>query len=135
MVEAEDVQEQDVENVQEQENAQEQDDQNFMIVGESSKRFDADNVLRKVAIIHRKKKAIEVLLLEWKTNQFTNDNKRKEKKARGEIVDDDSDVDLFRDEEEEEDEDNIDDKMDDKPDDNDDKDDKGDNDNDQELMN
>ncbi|XP_021975017.1 uncharacterized protein LOC110870123 [Helianthus annuus] len=47
MVEAEDV--------------QEQVDQDFMMVGESSEPLDAENVLRKVAVIQRKKKAREVL--------------------------------------------------------------------------
>ncbi|MFS7927025.1 hypothetical protein Hanom_Chr04g00304071 [Helianthus anomalus] len=64
MIEVENVQEQDVENVQEQV------DQDFMIVGESSEPFDVNNVLRRVAVIQRKRKAREVLLLEWKTNQF-----------------------------------------------------------------
>ncbi|KAJ0621136.1 hypothetical protein HanIR_Chr01g0005261 [Helianthus annuus] len=59
------------------------------------------------------------------------ERQRKAKKARGEIVDDDSDVELFGEDEEEEDEDNVDDQMDDKPDDSNDKDDKGDDDNDQ----
>ncbi|XP_022024417.1 glutamic acid-rich protein-like [Helianthus annuus] len=147
MVEAENVQEQDAENVQEQdvENIQEQDDQNFMIVGESSEPFDANNVLRRVAVIQRKRKAREVLLLEWKTNQFVlvgdarlvpysvkeiarqmkiKERRRKTKIARGEIVDDDSDIELFGNEEEED----NDEEKDDKPDD---KDDKGDDDNDQ----
>ncbi|MFS7960288.1 hypothetical protein Hanom_Chr08g00701461 [Helianthus anomalus] len=53
MVEAEDI--------------QEQVDQDFMMVGESSEPLNAENVLRKVAIIQRKKKARDVLLLEWKT--------------------------------------------------------------------
>ncbi|MFS8024349.1 hypothetical protein Hanom_Chr16g01462191 [Helianthus anomalus] len=133
MNEVENVQEQDVENVQEQV------DQDFMTVGESSEPFDANNVLRRVAVIQRKRKAREVLLLEWKTNQFilvgdassvpysakeisrqmkVKERRRKEKIARGEIVDDDSDTELFGDEEkeEEEDEDDNDDKKDEKPD-------------------
>ncbi|MFS7961620.1 hypothetical protein Hanom_Chr08g00717261 [Helianthus anomalus] len=130
------------------ENVQEQVDQDFMIVAESSEPFDVNNVLRRVALIQRKRKDREVLLLEWKTNQFVlvgdassvpcsvkeiarqmkiKERRRKAKIARGEIVDDDSDIELFG-SEEEEDEDDNDDKNDDKPDD---KDDKGDDDNDQ----
>ncbi|MFS7930006.1 hypothetical protein Hanom_Chr04g00339081 [Helianthus anomalus] len=52
------------------ENVQEQLDQDFMIVGESSEPVDANNVLRRVAVIQRKRKAREVLLLDWKTKQF-----------------------------------------------------------------
>ncbi|MFS7953982.1 hypothetical protein Hanom_Chr07g00624991 [Helianthus anomalus] len=94
-----------------------------MMVGESSEPLDAENVLRKVAVFQRKKKAREVMLIEWKTNQFVlvgdaysvpynvqevdrqmnvKERRRKAMKARGEIVDDDSDVELFGDEEEEE---------------------------------
>ncbi|XP_021979245.1 eukaryotic translation initiation factor 5B-like [Helianthus annuus] len=134
MVEAEEVQEPD-----------------YMIVGESSEPVDIDNIFRRVEVIQRKRKAREVLLLEWKTQQFVLVGdaylvpynakevarllkifklKRKGKIARGEIVDEDSDEELFGDEEEEE-EDNGDDQMDDKPDDGSDKDDKGDDDNDQ----
>ncbi|XP_021995994.1 glutamic acid-rich protein-like [Helianthus annuus] len=130
------------------ENIQEHVDQDFMMIGESSKPLDAENVLRKVAVIQRKKKAREMLLLEWKTDQFVlvgdaysvpynvqevapemkvKERRRKAKKARGEIADDDSDVELFGDDEEE----NEDDEKDDKPDDHDDKDDKGDDDNDE----
>ncbi|XP_022019224.1 uncharacterized protein DDB_G0283697-like [Helianthus annuus] len=133
MVEAEDV--------------QEQVDQDFMMVGESSEPLDAENVLRKVVVIQRKKKAREVLLLEWRTDQFVlvgdaypvpyniqevarqmkvKERRRKAMKARGEIVDDDSDVELFGDDEEEDKDDN-DEEKDDKPDDHDDK---GDDDND-----
>ncbi|XP_022014411.1 uncharacterized protein DDB_G0283697-like [Helianthus annuus] len=132
------------------ENVQEHVDQGFMMVGESSEPLDAENVLRKVAVIQRKKKAREMLLLEWKTDQFVlvgdaypvpynvqevaremkvKERRRKAKKVRGEIVDDDSDVELFGDDEEENEDDN--DEKDDKPDDHDDKDDKGDDDNDQ----
>ncbi|MFS7962128.1 hypothetical protein Hanom_Chr08g00723021 [Helianthus anomalus] len=134
------------------ENVQEQVDQDFMIVGESSEPVDANNFLRRVAVIQRKRKAREVLLLEWKTNQFVlvgkassvpysanviarqmkvKERRRKEKIARGETVEDDSDIELFGDEEEEEDDDDNDEKKDDKHDDNNDKDDKGDDDNDQ----
>ncbi|MFS7905370.1 hypothetical protein Hanom_Chr01g00046841 [Helianthus anomalus] len=122
-----------------------------MIIGESSESFDVDNILRKVTMIQRKKKARDVLLLEWKTDQFVlvgkastvpysvqevshqmkvKERRRKAMKTRGEIVDDDSNVELFG-HEEEEDEDNNDDEMVDKPDDNDDENDKGDDDNDQ----
>ncbi|XP_022024337.1 pheromone-processing carboxypeptidase KEX1-like [Helianthus annuus] len=130
------------------ENVQEHVNQDFMMVGESSEPLDAENVLRKVAVIQIKKKAREMLLLEWKTDQFVlvgdaypvpynvqqvaremkvKERRRKGKKARGEIVDDDSDVKLFGDDEEENEDDN--DEKDDKPDDHDDKDDKGDDDN------
>ncbi|MFS7895801.1 hypothetical protein Hanom_Chr15g01400581 [Helianthus anomalus] len=92
-----------------------------MMVGESSEPLDVENVLRKVPVIQRKKKAREVLLIEWKTDQFVlvgdsypvpynvqevacqmkvKERRRKAKKARGEIVDDDSDVELFGNEEE-----------------------------------
>ncbi|MFS7928779.1 hypothetical protein Hanom_Chr04g00324741 [Helianthus anomalus] len=133
MVEAEEVQEQD-----------------FMMVGESSEPLDTENILRKVVVIQRKRKAREMLLLEWKTYQFVlvgdaypvpynvqdvarkmkvKERRRKAKKAREEVVDDDSDVELFGEDEEENEDDN--DEKDDKPDDHDDKDDKGDDDNDQ----
>ncbi|XP_022007550.1 histone chaperone ASF1-like [Helianthus annuus] len=159
MVEAVDVQEQ--ENIQEQidqdfmmvgdaENVQEHVDQDFMMVGESSEPLDAENVLRKVFVFQRKRKAREMLLLEWKTDQFVlvgnaypvpynvhevaremkvKERRRKAKKARGEIVDDDSDVELFGDDDEENEDDN--DENDDKPDDHNDKDNKGDDDDDQ----
>ncbi|MFS7928842.1 hypothetical protein Hanom_Chr04g00325541 [Helianthus anomalus] len=118
MIEVENVQEQDVENVQEQV------DQDFMIFGESSKPFDAINVLRRVAVIQRKRKTREVLLLEWKTNQFVlvgdassvpysaKEIARQMKKKKMKMI-----MMMI--------------KKDDKPDDNDDKDDKGDDDNDQ----
>ncbi|MFS7950450.1 hypothetical protein Hanom_Chr07g00583331 [Helianthus anomalus] len=141
----EDIEMVDVENVQEQDVEAGQD---FMLIGESSELFDVNDVLRRVNVIQRKRKAREVLLLEWKTEQFVlvgkassvpysakeiarqmkiKERRRKAKIARGEIVDEDSDIELFGDEEEEED-DNDDDKKDDKPDD---KDDKGDDGNDQ----
>ncbi|MFS7926480.1 hypothetical protein Hanom_Chr04g00297541 [Helianthus anomalus] len=125
------------------ENVQEQDveaGQDFMLV---------------VNVIQTKRKAKEVLLLEWKTQQFIlvgkassvpysaieiarqikiKERRRRTKITCGEIMVDDSDIELFGDEEEEED-DNDDDKKndndDDKKDDKDDKDDKGDDDNDQ----
>ncbi|MFS7919158.1 hypothetical protein Hanom_Chr03g00209511 [Helianthus anomalus] len=103
--------------------------------------------LEKWLLYKEKKKAREVLLLEWKTDQFVlvgdaypvpynvqevaremkvKEKQRKAKKTRGEIVDDDSDVELFGDDEEENEDDN--DEKDDKTDDHDDKDDKGDDD-------
>ncbi|XP_022003318.1 FK506-binding protein 5-like [Helianthus annuus] len=155
MTEVVEAQEQEiVEDGQEMVEAEEVQEPDFMIVGESSEPVDIDNILRRVDVIQRKRKAKEVLLLEWKTQQFVlvgnaypvpynvqevaremkvKERRRKEKKARGEIVDDDSNVELFGEDEEEEDEDedNVDDQMDDKPDDSNDKDDKGDDDNDQ----
>ncbi|XP_022007780.1 midasin-like [Helianthus annuus] len=158
MVEAEneqevDVQEQHVVEIQEQvmEDVTDEQGQDFMMIGESSEPFDVNNILQRVVVIQRKRKAREVLLLEWKTQQFVlvgdarlvpysvkeiarrmkiKERQRKAKIARGEIVDDDSDIELFGNEEEE-DEDDNDDKKDDKPDDTKNKDDKGDDDNDQ----
>ncbi|MFS8003351.1 hypothetical protein Hanom_Chr13g01212971 [Helianthus anomalus] len=142
----------DVKNVQDQDVEAGQD---FMLVGESSELFDINDILRRVNVIQRKRKEKEVLLLEWKIQQFVlvgkassvpysakeiarkmkiKERRRKAKIARGEIVDDDSEIELFGDEEEEEeeeeddDDDNYDNKKDDKPDD---KDDNGDDDNDQ----
>ncbi|XP_022040376.1 aspartic acid-rich protein-like [Helianthus annuus] len=134
-----DVQEQHVDEIQEQvmEDVIDEQVQNFMMIGESSEPFDVNNVLRRVAVIQRKRKAREVLLLEWKMKQFVlvgdarlvpysvkeiarqmkiKERRRKARIARGEIVDDDSDIELFGDDEEE-DEDDNDDKKDDKPDD------------------
>ncbi|XP_021998391.1 putative uncharacterized protein DDB_G0270496 [Helianthus annuus] len=113
------------------ENVQEHVDQDFMMVGESSEPLDAENVFRKVAVIQRKKKARELPynVQEVAREMKVKERRRQTKKARGEIVDDDSDVELFGDDEEENEDDN--DEKDDKPDDHDDKDDKGDDDNDQ----
>ncbi|MFS8023272.1 hypothetical protein Hanom_Chr16g01449561 [Helianthus anomalus] len=91
-----------VEDEQEMVEAEEVQEPDFMIVGESSEPVDIDNILRRVEVIQRKRKAREVLLLEWKTQQFVL----------------------------EEDEDNVD-QTDDKLGDSNDKDDKGDDDNDQ----
>ncbi|MFS7904220.1 putative transcription factor bZIP family [Helianthus anomalus] len=140
------------------ENVQQQDveaGQDFMLVGESSEHFDINDVLQRVNVIQRKRKAKEVLLLEWKTQQFMlvgkassvpysakeiarqikiKKRRRRAKIARGEIVDDDSDIELFGVEEKEED-DNDDDKKNDNDDnmkdEKDDKGDKGDDDNEQ----
>ncbi|MFS7994284.1 hypothetical protein Hanom_Chr12g01104061 [Helianthus anomalus] len=124
--------------VNDQEMAEEEEVQEpeFMIVGEPFEPLDIDNVLRRVEIIQRRRRAREVLLLEWRTSQFVlvgdayvvpysgqviarqmkvNERRRQAMKARGEIVDDDSDDELFGDEEEE-DEDKNDDKADDKSD-------------------
>ncbi|MFS7906013.1 hypothetical protein Hanom_Chr01g00054401 [Helianthus anomalus] len=126
--------------------AENEHNQDFMLVGESSLSIDTDEVIRRVAAIQKKRKAKEVLLLEWKTQQFVlvgkassvpysakeiarqikiKEMRRKEKITRGEIVDEDSDIELFGDEEGEDEDDNHD-KKDDKPND---KDDKGDDDN------
>ncbi|MFS7921669.1 hypothetical protein Hanom_Chr03g00239691 [Helianthus anomalus] len=123
----------------------------FVLVGESPESFDPYEIIRRVTDIQKKKKANEILLLEWKTQQFVlvgkpytvpysakeiarqikiKERKRKAKIARGEIVDEDSDIELFRDEEEDEDE-NVDDNKTDEKDDKDDKDDKGNDDDDQ----
>ncbi|MFS7978328.1 hypothetical protein Hanom_Chr10g00914231 [Helianthus anomalus] len=133
MVEAEDIQEPD-----------------FMVVGEPSEPLDVENLLKKVTAIQRKRKAREVLLLEWKIDKFVlvgdahpvpynveevaremkvKERRRKAKKTRGELVDGDSDLELFGEDEEENEDD--DDEKDDKHDDSSDKDDKGDDDNDQ----
>ncbi|KAJ0435711.1 hypothetical protein HanIR_Chr17g0896331 [Helianthus annuus] len=144
MIEVVEVQEQEiVEDDQEMVEAKEVQEPGFMIVGEPSEPIDINNVLRRVKVIQRKRRATEVLLLEWKTSQFVlvgdaypvpysgqviarqmkvKERRRQAMKARGEIVDDDSDDELFGDEEEE-DEDKDDDKADDKLDDKDDKDD------------
>ncbi|XP_021971779.1 prothymosin alpha-B-like [Helianthus annuus] len=137
MVNAEDVQEQDIEDVIDEQG------QDFKLVGESSEPFDINEVLRRVNVIQRKRKAKEMLLLVWKTQQFVlvgkpssvpysikeiarqikiKERRRKAKIARGEIVDDDSDIELFGDEEEDEDDNDVD---------SDNKDDKGDDDDDQ----
>ncbi|XP_022040136.1 glutamic acid-rich protein-like [Helianthus annuus] len=93
----------------------------YLIVGEPIEPIIVENVLRRVEIIQRRRRAREVLLLE------------KGRIARGEIVDEDSDKELFGDdevedeEEEKEDEDKTDDKDDDKSN----KDDKDNDDNDQ----
>ncbi|MFS7965751.1 hypothetical protein Hanom_Chr09g00765881 [Helianthus anomalus] len=134
----EDIEMVDVENVQEQDVEAGQD---FMLVGESSELFDINDVLRRVNVIQSKRKARKVLLLEWKTKQFVlvseassvpysakeisrqmkiKERRRKAKIARREIFDDDSDIELFGDEDEDEDN-NDDDKKDDKPDNKDDK--------------
>ncbi|MFS7915703.1 putative transcription factor bZIP family [Helianthus anomalus] len=120
----------------------------FLMVGELVEPIIFENVLRGVQIIQRRRRAREVLLLEYTTDKFVMvgeaypvpyngkevakltrfyELKRKGKIARGEIVDDDTDSDLFGDREEEEEDDDQDDKADDK----DDKDDKPDDDDDQ----
>ncbi|XP_021975126.1 glutamic acid-rich protein-like [Helianthus annuus] len=149
MIEVVEIQEQEVvEDDQEMVEAEEPHEPEFLIVGEPSEPVDVENILRRVEVIQRKRKAREVLLIEWKTDKFVLvgdaypvpynskevaklmkffDLKRKGKIARGEIVDEESDIEIFGDEDEE-DEDKDDDKDDDKPDD---KDDKDDDDNDQ----
>ncbi|MFS7970800.1 hypothetical protein Hanom_Chr09g00825191 [Helianthus anomalus] len=120
----------------------------LLIVGEPSEIIDLDNVLRRVEIIQRKRRARKVLLLEWKTSQFVlvgnaypvpysgkviarnievAERRRQARRARGEKIEDDSDYELFGDEDEE-DEDMSDDKSDDKPSDKDGKDNDDDND-------
>ncbi|MFS7904716.1 hypothetical protein Hanom_Chr01g00039321 [Helianthus anomalus] len=63
----EDIEMVDVENVQEQDVEEGKD---FMLVGESSELFDFNDVIRRVNVIQSKRKALEMLLLEWKTKQF-----------------------------------------------------------------
>ncbi|MFS7966374.1 hypothetical protein Hanom_Chr09g00773011 [Helianthus anomalus] len=120
----------------------------FLMDGEPIEPIIPENVLRDVEIIQRRRKAKEVLLLEYTTDKFVlvgkaypvpyngkevakltrfYELKRRGKIARGEIVDEESDSDLFGDEEEEEEDDDKDDKADD----NSDKDDKHDDDDDQ----
>ncbi|XP_022024288.1 aspartic acid-rich protein-like [Helianthus annuus] len=146
MIEVVEVQEQ-VEDDQEMVENKEPHEPEFLIVGEPSEPVDVENILRRVEVIQRKRKAREVLLLEWKTDKFVLvgdaypvpynskevakllkflDLKRKGRIARGEIVDEESDIEMFGDEDEE-DEDKSDDKTDDKSD----KDDKDNDDNDQ----
>ncbi|KAF5795536.1 putative transcription factor bZIP family [Helianthus annuus] len=120
----------------------------FLMVGEPIESIIPENVLRDVQIIQRRRRAREILLLEYTTDKFVlvgdaypvpyngkevakltrfYELKRKGRIARGEIVDDESDSDLFGDEKEEEEDDDKDDKADDKSD----KDDKPDDDDDQ----
>ncbi|XP_021991556.1 glutamic acid-rich protein-like [Helianthus annuus] len=126
----------------------------FVIVGESSEPVIVENILRRVEIIQRRRTTREVLLLEYTTDKFVLvgkaypvpynskevakllkflDRKRKGRIARGEIVDEDSDKELFGDDEEEDEEEEKEDedKSDDKDNDKSDKDDKDDDDNDQ----
>ncbi|MFS7996851.1 hypothetical protein Hanom_Chr12g01134701 [Helianthus anomalus] len=119
----------------------------FVMVGEPVEPVILEKVLRDVQVIQRRKRAKEVLLLEYSTDKFVlvgnayrvpyNEEetakllrffelKDKGKIARGE-VEEDSDSDLFVDDEEEEEDDDKDDGADDKSD----KDDKPDDDNDQ----
>ncbi|MFS8001130.1 hypothetical protein Hanom_Chr13g01186601 [Helianthus anomalus] len=93
----------------------------FVLVGESSSpSFDLNDILRRVNVIQRKKKAKEVLMLKWKEEEEVEEESQNF--ARGEIVDSDSDMDILGDEDENEDEDENDksDKKDDKNDDDDD---------------
>ncbi|KAJ0532524.1 putative transcription factor bZIP family [Helianthus annuus] len=121
----------------------------FLMVGEPVEPIIFENVLRDVQVIQRRRRAREVLLLEYTTDKFVMvgdaypvpyngkevakltrfyELKRKGIIARGEIVDEDSDSDLlYGDEEEKEEDDDQDDKDDDKSD----KDDKPDDDDDQ----
>ncbi|KAJ0570482.1 hypothetical protein HanHA300_Chr05g0178491 [Helianthus annuus] len=135
--------------------AEEPNEPEYLIIGEPIEPIIVENVLRRVEIIQRRRRAREVLLLEYTTDKFVLvgnaypvpynskevakllkflDRKRKGRIARGEIVDEESDIEMFGDEEEEdedkEDEENED-KSDDKDDDKSDKDDKDDDDNDQ----
>ncbi|KAJ0605703.1 putative transcription factor bZIP family [Helianthus annuus] len=107
----------------------------FLMTGEPVELFILENVLRDVQIIQRRRRAREILLLEYTTDKFVMvgeaysvpyngkevakltkfyELKRKGKIARGEMVDDDIDSDLFGDGEEEEEDDDQDDKADDK---------------------
>ncbi|MFS7986728.1 hypothetical protein Hanom_Chr11g01013701 [Helianthus anomalus] len=120
----------------------------FVLVGESSESLDHTDILHRVHVLQKKKKAREVLMLEWKkeeveeeTSNFiligkassvpynikeivrqikVKERRRKAKIARGEIVESDSDKELFGDEEDDEDH-NDDDNKSDKKDDEDDK--------------
>ncbi|XP_022007422.1 glutamic acid-rich protein-like [Helianthus annuus] len=153
MIEVVEIQEP-VEDDQEMVDAEEPHEPEFLVVGEPSEPVIVENILRRVEIIQRKRKAREVLLLEWKTDKFVLignaypvpynskevakllkflDRKRKGRIARGEIVDEESDKELFRDDEEEDEEEEDEDKEDeDKSDDKDnDKSDKDDDNNDQ----
>ncbi|KAJ0710535.1 hypothetical protein HanOQP8_Chr09g0313531 [Helianthus annuus] len=131
------------------------DPQGFVLVGESSGSLDLNDILRQVNDLQKKRKAREVLMLEWKKEEVEEETqnfiligkaasvpysikeivrkikikerRRKAKIARGEIVDDDSDIELFGDEEEDDDGNDDDDKSDKK----DDKDDKKNDDDDQ----
>ncbi|MFS7953983.1 hypothetical protein Hanom_Chr07g00625011 [Helianthus anomalus] len=104
----------------------------FLIVGESSSpSFDLNDILRRVNVIKRKKKAQEMLMLKWKeeeeveeeTHNFfligkpssvpyslkeivrrakIDERRREARKARGEIVESDSDIEILGDEDEDE---------------------------------
>ncbi|MFS7888905.1 hypothetical protein Hanom_Chr00s000002g01600521 [Helianthus anomalus] len=95
----------------------------FVLVGESSESLDLTDILHRVHVLQKKKKAKEVLVLEWKKEQVeeetpnfiligkassvpysikeivrqikVKERRRKAKIARGEIVEDDSDKELF----------------------------------------
>ncbi|MFS7915073.1 hypothetical protein Hanom_Chr02g00161051 [Helianthus anomalus] len=124
----------------------------YLMIGEPIEPIIPENVLRNVEIIQRRRRARELLLLEYTTDKFVLvgnaypvpynakevaklmrffDLKRKGRIARGEILDKESDDELFGDEEEEDEEEDDDDKKDDKADDNLNKDNKHDDDNDQ----
>ncbi|MFS7968760.1 hypothetical protein Hanom_Chr09g00801311 [Helianthus anomalus] len=59
-----------VENDQEMAEEEEVQEPEFMIVGEPFEPLNIDNVLRRVEVIQRRRRAREVLLLEWRTSQF-----------------------------------------------------------------
>ncbi|XP_021995588.1 FK506-binding protein 3-like [Helianthus annuus] len=114
----------------------------FVLVGESSESLDLNDILHRVQVLQKKRKAREVLMLKWKDEEEVEEEtpnfilvgkassvpysikeivrqikvkerRREAKIARGEIVDDDSDIEWFGDEEEDEDNnDNDDDKSD-----------------------
>ncbi|KAJ0922396.1 putative transcription factor bZIP family [Helianthus annuus] len=113
-----------VEDDQEMVDAEEPHEPEFVIVSEPSEPVIVENILRRVEIIQRRRRAREVLLLEYTTDKFVLignaypvpynskevakllkflDRKRKGRIARGEIVDEDSDKELFGDDEEEDD--------------------------------
>ncbi|MFS7987542.1 hypothetical protein Hanom_Chr11g01024201 [Helianthus anomalus] len=126
----------------------------FMLVGESSSRsFDLNDILRRVHTLQKNKKAKEVLMLKWKEKEVVEEEtqnfvligkpssvpyslkeivrrikieerRREARKARGEIVESDSDFEILGDEVEDENENNKSDKKDEK-DDKDDDDDQG----------
>ncbi|KAF5775111.1 hypothetical protein HanXRQr2_Chr13g0608371 [Helianthus annuus] len=127
-------------------------DPEFLMIGEPVEPIILENVIRDVQIILRRRKAREVPLLEYSTDKFVlvgdaytvpynskeviklvkiMDLRRKRKIARGELVEEDPEIEeLFGDEDEEDDEDDNDEK-DDTADENSDKDDKPDDDDDQ----
>ncbi|XP_021974967.1 FK506-binding protein 5-like [Helianthus annuus] len=129
--------------------AEESHEPEFLIVGEPIESLNVEDIFRRVEVIQRKRKAREVLQLEWKTDKFVLvgdaytvpynakevakllkflDLKEKGKRARGEFVEEDSDIEMFGVEDEEDEDEEDEDKSDDKDDD---KSDKDDNDNDQ----
>ncbi|MFS7987660.1 hypothetical protein Hanom_Chr11g01025501 [Helianthus anomalus] len=106
----------------------------FVLVGESSESLDLTNILHRVHVLQKKKKAREVLMLEWKKEEVEEEKPNfiligkassvpyniKQIVRQIKIIEDDSDKELFGDEEEDEDDNDVDNKSD-KKDDEDDK--------------